>query len=840
MKLPALFLGILALAILAPSVAVAAQLKVAVHLPFLSPAYPDIPYIVDALKLLEPDLQAIDRSHTFRVTYTSTNGSLFDSSNGFLAAAIKDGTLGVVGDFDSDLTLPQALEAGYFNIPMCSGSASTSQLSSLDYPNFYRTIVSDPQQGQIIARFIKYMGWSRVNLVFATGTYGQSISQGFLAAASSLGISVTTVQSFSPSSDQLGPQLDAIDLTGTLINVIAALPEESVVFLKAAQARGLVGPGNTWVAPDAFSTALTAAADKTWASLLDGFLFVMPLEDSGNDLSASFKARWKAVYPSVAIPSYALLFADCLLSMGNGLVKMVNRFGADRVLARNYTFDPVEFVGSFKGLSGDFVVDKKGDRLQPLIIRNIFNGAVTTAYTIDAAQQVTKLVDPTFASGTKSIPADRITQALLVPTWTSVGGILLAVATIAMIVAILVTDAYLFIHRSVPHVRHLSYPFLNFICIGCIVLLSSTLLSIGIPSSQQCQASLWIFAYGFEMVVGATVAKAYRIWTIFENKSLVKVTRVSDRALFQGVGAIMLAQSVILLVWSIVDAPKPQMTSARTYIYYACRSESPTFQNALTATSIAFNALLTLVFLYLAFKTRNVSSSYNESKFMYLAGQTIALSSIVITAFALFDFGAAQIAAFYVKHYMILFAVGFTFFALVGRLVIDVRAAARKQDAPGGAPATTPSGQASTGKLPSVPSNPNWAAKSVISVKTTGMLSQWRAYKVQVFALDGQITFVPDKSGVAMGFVLDLTATLIDPAPVSQPRCVELFAQGKSWLLQFESDKERGKWAELLTSIATTTGSSRGRKNGSSNLLSSSGHDSEALSFATIGSVARM
>ncbi|KAI9188428.1 hypothetical protein H9P43_002819 [Blastocladiella emersonii ATCC 22665] len=820
---------------LAPRTARAATLPIGIHLPFLQ--IPEADDIVKVIRLLEPDLQALSSTHSFRLVYNSTNTSLVASSGAMLHGALNLGYLGVIGDMYSSQTIPQALDATYLKVFMCSGSASASALSDDDYLYLYRTIADDPQQGTVLALFIRNMGWARVNIFFSTSTYGESVSQGFVAAASSANLTISSMLPFNPAARDFVPQVTAASNSGTLIHVIAATPDEAAPLLKAAKAAGLVGPENVWIGPEAFTLALSggskAAADPETAAILSaGFFFVRPVEDSGNAKAKAFRTKWSAAYPAKPVPAYGFLYRDCLFSLAEGLLGLINKYGLSRVVNRQYELDTNELVTNFLGVSGDITFDVQGNRVQAFEIVNL-QGALTSpvvTHTIASNRTILAVTAPRFASGTAAVPSDRIAQVMLLAQWTSPGCIVLAAVTVAMILAILATDAYLFLNKTVPQVRHLSFPFLNLICVGCVVTLASTLMSIGTPNAGQCIASLWIFAFGFEMVVGASIAKAYRIWTIFENKSLVKVSGINDRMLFGGVGGILALQSILLVVWTAGGAPVPQLVSARTYYYVTCRSADPAFHTALTVSTLVYNGALLLVFLFLAFKTRHVSSSYNESKYMHLAGQTIALSAIVITAFALFDFGAAQLTAFYVKHAMILFAVAATFFALVGRLAIDVRASnksksltstgnntSRGQQQGGGGQGGT---SGSTSNL-----STTWMAKGTFPVRQAGLISQWRSTRVQVFAMDGQMSFIPNTSTptstVSIGFVLDLTTTLVNPTPPGSPHCIEVLAQGKSWLVQFETDRDRKKWADLLCSIATTTASSKGRS-GSKNTLNGS------------------
>ncbi|KAI9223261.1 periplasmic binding protein-like I [Blastocladiella britannica] len=147
-------------------------INLAVHLPFANTSISDVAQIKNALQLVQSDLNLLDpnRQTTFNIIYTPTDLSLAAASSAFHNDRINSNVLGIIGDYYSSYTQPAALEATFFNIYMCSGSATNDEFSSDDYLFFYRMIASDTSQGIMMATMVKSYGWKRVNLLFPTGS----------------------------------------------------------------------------------------------------------------------------------------------------------------------------------------------------------------------------------------------------------------------------------------------------------------------------------------------------------------------------------------------------------------------------------------------------------------------------------------------------------------------------------------------------------------------------------------------------------------------------------------------------------------------------------------------
>ncbi|ORZ37933.1 periplasmic binding protein-like I [Catenaria anguillulae PL171] len=788
-------------------------LPLAVHLPLLNTAQlPNVGGIVRALQLAESGLDRLHANYTFQVSYVATNLTLIDSSWA-LYESIQKGALGIIGDYLNEFTEPAALQAGLYGVYMCSGSATAQSLSMPDYRLFYRTIANAEQHGHAIAKFVRGIGWSNVNLVFHTEY--RSIAEGFTRSATLLGISISTTQVLSADVMDHEPILSAMLQTGTLIHVFLGLPAVSVEFLRNAKRRGLMEPGNAWITPDSFSTALDVSNTTDWTrGILDGFLVAAPLEDAMNAQAEEFKQRWAFTYPDQPVPPYALLFRDCMYSMSEGLIRQSERYGYENVMAKNYPINLFALVRSFVGASGEFTLNNRGDRDQNFAIRNIFNGSISDFVHVPQGENATSLLlirPATFPGGTTVQPADKITKQFIHHSWKTGSGLALGSVTVVVMAVVLISILYLFKHRSLGTVRHLSFPFLAVISVGCILTLLSTALSLD-PTPTNCQSATWVFVWGIQLVLGAGMVKTYRIWSIFEVKNLAKVAGIHNKLLFAILSGILVVQTVILIVFTALDPwMHHSLKSGRTWTHVSCAIQptSP-LRIPFVVTNLIYSGLLAIAFLWFAFQTRNVAANYNESRFMYVTGQSVAMASIVVIVFALVEFDEAAPIAFLVKHWLIVAAVSFVFYCMVGRLVPDVRAQAR--DAKCGLQALHfKSGKASVSLTGSAKEASTSILKGTFPVRSTSLFSRWKSTHVRVIASEGIISFLSAMpSAAATGITIDLSVALVNPAVTLPPdlMCIQLFANGESWLIQFDTENERMHWAQIIATVASATSAS--------------------------------
>ncbi|KAI9188134.1 hypothetical protein H9P43_002525 [Blastocladiella emersonii ATCC 22665] len=802
--------------------------KIGVNLPYTTASLgSSMTGIVNFLKLGIPDLATIDptRTHDFSLVFTPTNYSAMTATQAMLNAVVDKGVSAVVGDYASSHTIPSSLAGTRTKTWMCSGSASSGTLSDkANYPYFMRTMATDPAQGEILAHFVKSMGWSSASVIASSDSYGQSVSGTFLTRAPALGITITASQVFQPGQTDFTGVLKAILAGGSQIIIAAMLPDDGVNLLRQAKLFGMVGPDTVWLGPEAWSLYADMGLSAADNENVNGFMYVMPREDSFNALYNTALARWNAAYPGVSVATYSFLFQDCVTTLAQGILRAVADVGLNSFLSGNYQPNMTKhFLVPFEGVSGTVKFDDKGNRLAYFSVFNFFKSERTLVYEVNPDMSVVAKAPPKFYSGTSEIPRDRPEQVPLFARWNQSSGIGLAIANALLLALILASNAYLYVHRTIPAVKNLSFPFLTLICVGCALVLASNLAALGEPTSGSCQVSLWFFTYGVQLVLASSAAKAYRIWSIFDNKAMISVSRVGNKSLLSGVAVVMLIQTILLVVWSGAGPQLAQIVSSRTYYYYVCQSASPTFNMGLSGATLAYNILLLCVLTILAYKTRNVASGFRESIWLFYVSQNMFLSGIVVALFAFFSFGDSTLAAFVVKQVVIIYATTFTFTALVGRLVYVVYLQVKRNGGGGSAGGqgsnqgcTSEGGTASMTRSALGTANGTTAANKVavaeVNGKVThvrstypvkkqgGLMSTWHSHNVILSVIDSQLSMLPANTNPELGVVVRLSAAIIDITPPGLRNCIEVSARGKAWAIQLPGEEEYQKWVAILSS----------------------------------------
>jgi hypothetical protein len=184
-----------------------------------------------------------------------------------------------------------------------------------------------------------------------------------------------------------------------------------------------------------------------------------------------------------------------------------------------------------------------------------------------------------------------------------------ATACIGLLMTMLVLC--LMVSNSNQDVFKASSPiFLLFILVGIMIGYASTFLYIGEPTDATCILQPWFLTYAFSITQSAIITKTWRIYRIFGNSKLMSSKRLHTGVLLRNMFIAALLQSVILIVWTILDPPKPTAFFINeNEAYLECSSnQGPIYHGIL----IGFNGALLLFGCWLASKTRHVDFKHRE------------------------------------------------------------------------------------------------------------------------------------------------------------------------------------------------------------------------------------
>ncbi|KAJ3368741.1 hypothetical protein GGF31_006165 [Allomyces arbusculus] len=629
----------------------------------------------DVISVAPVAMNAIDPNHNYQIIIQDTGGVRFNAVNLLLNASLQQPVHAFVGEYSSRVTLGVALLAGARNIWHCSVASSADFDNMQDFELFFRVAPNDNQQGPALARFVASMSWRTVNILAVADMYGQSLSAEFSAAAEQLGISIYAHQQYLPGTTDFSPYLDAILASGSKIVMFFGFPNDCKLILRQAKAKGMVGPDWVWVGTHTMYNYLDTLTMDSDRLLADGMLFSALREDHSTPEYQALRSSFLAQFPSRSesvLGGFALMYFDCFLALAKGFSKMTALYGEAAIQSHSYPATLPEFLTPFNGTTGSVAFTEQGSRIvREWQIMNVYNNSNRATYVLSDSGRVNQVGIPIFFGGSTAIPIDRPPLEIMYPQWSDPGVQALAVIRGLMILAMLGGMAFLGINRTEKQIRQLSLPFLLVISLGCLLILVSEYILIGVPSAPACHASTIVFTFAYELVVASAIAKTYRIFRIFDNSRISK-GGLKSQDLFRNVAMIMVVQAVLFIIWAAAFPVWPTLVTTKTSLSYECRPTNFGGHWAVVGASFAFNGVMLLLVCYLAYKTRNVDSSYRETHWILYTAQNVFLCSVLIIPLSLVKIASFERTAYVIRAIAMLFAVGFAYIALVGRLIVAV------------------------------------------------------------------------------------------------------------------------------------------------------------------------
>ncbi|KXS10949.1 hypothetical protein M427DRAFT_36417 [Gonapodya prolifera JEL478] len=195
----------------------------------------------------------------------------------------------------------------------------------------------------------------------------------------------------------------------------------------------------------------------------------------------------------------------------------------------------------------------------------------------------------------------------------TVGGVIAAINASLQILCIAVI-VILYWLRAQPSIVAIDLQMSCTVLVGCVVFLADTYTYMGAASLVGCRSSVFLLTIGSGLTLGPCLAKLYRIWNVFESVGTKKLN-LRTSALFGIVGAITAPEVVLGIVWMIVDPPSfVKLVTDSDVRMQICRSKSEMINTAFFWAILAYNVVLLLAGLTLAWLSRNAYDRFNESR----------------------------------------------------------------------------------------------------------------------------------------------------------------------------------------------------------------------------------
>jgi len=237
---------------------------------------------------------------------------------------------------------------------------------------------------------------------------------------------------------------------------------------------------------------------------------------------------------------------------------------------------------------------------------------------------------------------DDETLLIILPKfWTVSAGVtgfgqaigILGLAVVAVSMAVVV----LYRHKVV--VRSASVPFLLGILLGMGLLIAAAIPWAVEPTRTSCSGFLWLANLGFMLLFCPLFAKTWRVYRIFSGAHL-KVVKISNSKLLLMTAAVLLADLVLISAWQGV-APLVPVEYERTiggsqHVFTHCSVDSNGSGMVFVGLVGAEKGLLLLFGAIMAFSTRNVKGTFNESTAISWTIYNTLLSAIIAVVLIVF------------------------------------------------------------------------------------------------------------------------------------------------------------------------------------------------------------
>ncbi|KAI8894070.1 periplasmic binding protein-like I [Globomyces pollinis-pini] len=596
----------------------------------------------------------------------------------------KQGVVAVVGSGYSSLSILTSLVLQNYKIPQCCGSSSNPSLSDKkQYPNFFRAMPTDASQAEAMVGYAIASGWKKIAIIHTNEDYGSGLANYItnLARTSSIEILAKVNVKIGVTAAEAKPQVQTVQESGARIIIYCGYVEELSVIIPIANELGIMQKDYVWMASDSMYDL--HLFNPSMAPIYGGLISFYPREAAGPE-AQPFADYWVqnrelTTFPNwnitatTATKSFVYLYASCVDLFLNGF---------DKLLKSNstYTIDdlidgklnkvmkvPESFMFPEVATPSGYVKnDANGDRIGDYDIFNF--RADGTRHLVGGWNDGKKVLDPNspiiYMGGSLVQPKDGIdpNDVALYAAPSSGLAILSVVFAIIGALVSLVSVLGVMKYRLVGVIKKSSM-IVGYGMQLCLLLVNiQFLIMIDKPTNSKCTIDTFVIPVLFSFYYGLLFAKNLRIYRIFyKPRATLKLT---DFKIYVIAFLITIPSVVISAIWNAVDAPVPTIVKVSlTQYYWTCKSP-----NGLQATAINLliivNALVLVANLYMAVMTRNVMSTYNETKMIGLSVYNMTIISLFSMAILVSDslgFTAKYIIKLLAVFYILMFNVGTSF-----------------------------------------------------------------------------------------------------------------------------------------------------------------------------------
>ncbi|KAL9442813.1 hypothetical protein AB3S75_016221 [Citrus x aurantiifolia] len=282
-------------------------------------------------------------------------------------------------------------------VPILSFSATSSSLTSIRSPYFFRGALNDSSQVGAITAIIKAFGWREAVPIYVDNQYGEAMIPSLTDALQAIDTRVPYRSVISPlaTDDQIEKELYKLFTMQTRVFILHMLPPLGPRIFEKANEIGLMNKGCVWIMTDGM-TNLLRTLEPSVIDSMQGVIGVRPYVPKTKALE-NFRVRWKRKFlqenPSlfdVELNNLGLLGYDATRALAVAVEKAgITSFDFDKTNVSSNATDLEAFGISrngpkllqalsstrFKGLTGDYIFVDGQLQSSAFEIINVNNGA---------------------------------------------------------------------------------------------------------------------------------------------------------------------------------------------------------------------------------------------------------------------------------------------------------------------------------------------------------------------------------------------------------------------------------------------------------------------------------
>ncbi|KNE65502.1 hypothetical protein AMAG_11120 [Allomyces macrogynus ATCC 38327] len=771
--------------------------------------------------------------HIFHLDFQDSMLSTRLAVQGAITTA-RSGAVAVIGESYSSNTIPLSYAMSHYGIFVCSGSATSEDLSNINlHPTFFRTISPDSYQGHVFVQTLRHFGWDQFNLININDQYGVSIEQVIRADVQADDkLTVATHHIMAVCDDrEIAAVVTDLASSPSRIVVMAMQPQLGVRIMAAAYDHGFDSSW-VWLGTEFFSSVNEVLDDmtRTMAAVraqglrrfIDGLVVVWPEELAWGD--PTFEA-WVQAYQAsftdnlILTETYHLFTQACLEAHMRGVLGLVQKYGADTVQRRATNATLAEYLVPFNSSTGHVTYTENGDRRGYYQLLNQQDGSLVPVMTINADLQFLPIANTTlrFPGNCTTIPPWHPIFQVTIPDYPQPGVMTTLVFAGILIMVTLAAWAMLIVYRHSKRVRHHGLPIVSTLCFSIALSLTTPFFAAGNPTVATCNAQWATIMVGFGLTMASLAIRSYRIAKVLDNRVLSKSQSLGTRSLMARMLAVPLVQVVLLSVASAVAPLVPVKTVANSLVVVTCAATSST-NLILSGSAAGLDVFLFLIVVMLTLKIRGIHMAYQESRWILFA-LNLVLITIVISLPLYFLYAENAVHSFYIRSLGIMACNLCLLGTLVLRPVVQIpheelaalheaSAAMIDQGGSGGTDSSSDSfatdlsdaGGGGGGGTPVLvtPATPKIHSDVYDLRPSTGINAKWTRRTVTILPTDAWIVITDSTSGGARtaGLALAARIVVIDPDPHDLTgHCAVITHPGMpSQAVRFTSDAERTAW----------------------------------------------